>query len=266
MPDRIITLTTDFGTDSPYIAEMKGVIYTLNPQATVVDITHAIPPQDIAQGSLVLAQTSHRFPSGTIHVAVIDPGVGSSRRILYAEVAGQHFVLPDNGLLSRVIGGLANSTAPFTMIAVENRAYWRTEVSTTFHGRDIMAPVAAHLSLGVDPLLLGPPQSEITLLRWPEAKVLAAKIQGEVISIDSFGNLVTNITAEMLAPIPKPEQVSIRCDEHETVGVWKTYADQPPMTLVALVGSSGKLELAIVDDSAKMMLGVRVGEKVTLSW
>lgn len=266
MSDRIITLTTDFGIDSPYVAEMKGVIYTMNPRASVVDISHAIPAQDIRQGALVLAQTTRWFPPGTIHIAVVDPGVGSSRGIIYAEIEGQHYILPDNGLLSSVLGGLADSTAPSTMVAIENRQYWRADISKTFHGRDIMAPVAAHLSLGLDPMLLGSPRSEITLLRWPEAKVLAAKIQGEVISIDSFGNLVTNITAEMLSPIPNPEQVAIHCDEHETVGIWRTYSDQPPMTLMALVGSSGKLELAIVDDSAKVMLGVRVGEKVTVSW
>ena len=266
MPDRIITLTTDFGTGSPYVAEMKGVIYSINPRANVVDISHAIEPQDIRQGALVLAQTTRWFPPGTIHVAVVDPGVGSSREILYAGIAGQHYVLPDNGLLSCVISGLADSPAPFTMVAIENRKYCRTDVSNTFHGRDMMAPVAAHLSLGVDPTQLGTSRTEITLLRWPEAIVLAAKIQGEVISVDSFGNLLTNITAEMLSPIPNPEQVTIRCDEHETVGIWRAYSDQPPMTLMALVGSGGKLELAIVDDSAKIMLGVRVGEKVTLNW
>jgi len=266
MSERIITLTTDFGTGSPYVAEMKGVIYSLHPQAKIVDISHAIVPQDVHEGALVLAQTTRWYPPGTIHVAVVDPGVGTARGILYAKLAGQCYVLPDNGLLSGVFSGLANPTEPFTMIAIENREFWRPEISATFHGRDIMAPVAARLSLGLDPSCLGPPRTEITQLRWPEAKVLAAKIQGEVISIDSFGNLVTNITTEMLAKVPNPEQVTVTCDEHETIGIWRTYADQPPMTLMALVGSSGKLELAIVDDSAKIMLGVRVGEKVSVAW
>ena len=266
MPEPIITLTTDFGLGSPYIAEMKGVIYAHHPAARIVDITHAVPAQDIRAGALALAQTTHWFPAGTIHVAVVDPGVGSARSILYAELAGQRYVLPDNGLLSGVMRGLANQAEPFTMIAIENRAYWREAVSTTFHGRDIMAPVAARLSMGLDPRLLGPPRGEMVRLCWPEAKVLAAKIEGEVISIDSFGNLVTNITAEMLAQVPPAAEVTIRCDEHETLGIWQSYADQPPMTLMALVGSSGALELAIVDDSAKIMLGVRVGEKVTVAW
>jgi S-adenosyl-L-methionine hydrolase (adenosine-forming) len=262
MASSIITLTTDFGTGSPYIAAMKGVILSIHSEATVVDLTHSIPPQDVRQGALALAQVTRYFPEGTIHVAVIDPGVGTQRRIVYARIGGQQYVAPDNGLLSR----LARLEAPSTMFTIANRQYWLPEVSSTFHGRDIMAPVAARLSQGLPPEALGPLQTELVTLAWPEANALTKHIEGEVISIDSFGNLVTNITADMLEGVPTDESVTVRCDEHETQGIFNAYGEQPEMTLIALVGSSGQLELAIVNDSASIMLGVPVGEKVTVKW
>jgi S-adenosylmethionine hydrolase len=258
----IITLTTDFGTGSPYVAQMKGVILTINPEVALVDVTHAIGPQNIRQGALVLADTALEFPAGTIHVAVVDPGVGTERTLIYAAIGGHHFVAPDNGLLS----GLAARHSPTTMIELARSEYWRPEPSSTFHGRDILAPVAARLSLGLAPSTLGPPRTELVQLDWPEARILSHKIEGEVISVDSFGNLVTNITTEMLTGAPTDETLIVRCDEHETHGLFRAYADQPPMTLIALIGSSGRLELAIVDDSAKIMLGVGEGERVTVTW
>jgi len=258
----LITLTTDFGVGSPYVAQMKGVILSLNPAAQVVDISHAIEPQNIRQAAIVMAEVTVHFPVESIHVAVIDPGVGTDREIVCTVIDGQKYIAPDNGILSL----LAACKHPSTMIALSERRFWRPEVSATFHGRDIMAPVAAHLSLGVAPEQLGRPMDCLVDIPWPEARTLPNKIEGEIVSVDSFGNLVTNITEEMLSPITARSDVVIRCDEHETQGIFATYGDQPPMTLIALVGSSGKLELAIVDDNAKIMLGVGVGEKVTLSW
>lgn len=262
MSGRIVTLTTDFGQGSPYVATMKGVILSIAPEVTLVDVTHRVPPQDIRHAALVLGGVTSYFPDGTLHVAVVDPGVGSGREILYAEIAGQRYLAPDNGLLSR----LALRTPPSKIVALTDPAWWRHPVSATFHGRDIFAPVAAHLSRGLDPDRLGPRRSELVLLEWREATRMANKIAGEVQSIDSFGNLITNITAEQLNGVPTGEELSVVCNEHETRGLFRTYADQPPMTLIALVGSSGLLELAIVDDSAADMLGVKVGEPVTLSW
>lgn len=262
MPRPIITLTTDFGVGSPYVAQMKGVILSINPDAVLVDVTHGIGPQNIRQAALVLAEATGRFPPETIHVAVIDPGVGTERGIVYARFGDQRYVCPDNGLLSV----LAGSRKASKIIALEDRRFWLPAISRTFHGRDIMAPVAARLGLGLDPDALGPPQTELVQLDWPEARVVASNIEGEVIAVDSFGNLVTNITQDMLAEIADPTGAIVRCDDHETQGIFQAYADQPPMTLIALVGSSGKLELAIVNDSARMMLGVGEGEKVIVSW
>ena len=258
----LITLTTDFGTGSPYVAAMKGVILSINPAAVIVDVTHGIPPQDIRQGALVLHEVARWFPPGTIHVAVVDPGVGTDRRIIFARLGEQLFLAPDNGLLSR----LALSTPPSTIVTVTRPEHWLPEVSATFHGRDILAPVAARLSLGLDPGELGERVDEMVLLNWTEACVSAAKIEGTVQSIDSFGNLITNIPADALVNVPRGEETAIVCDEHETRGIFTTYADQPEMTLIALVGSSGHLELAIVGESAAMMLGVRVGTPVTVQW
>jgi S-adenosylmethionine hydrolase len=258
----LITLTTDFGCDSPYVASMKAAIFAVHDEARVIDVTHSIPPQDIARGALVLAEVTPQFPPGTLHVAVIDPGVGTARAIVYAEIGRQRYVCPDNGLLSR----LAAKNEPTRIRAVANPTYWHHPVSATFHGRDVMAPVAAHLSRGLAPEHLGPAQSDLVRIAWPEAHILPGNIVGEVESVDSFGNLVTNISAEQLAGVPTEETTRIVCGEHETFGIFRTYDDQPAMTLIALIGSSGKLELALVGDSAAAMLGEGVGSEVSIVW
>lgn len=258
----LITLTTDFGVGSRYVGAMKGVIYSIAPAASVVDLTHSIAPQDIRGGALALAEMAPWFPAGTIHVAVVDPGVGSGRQIVYAKIGGQQFVAPDNGLLSR----LAEREKPSKIIRIAEPRHWLPAVSATFHGRDIMAPVAARLSLGLSPDELGPAITELAELTWSEARRMANHIDGEVIEIDSFGNLITNITRDQLKGAPTDESVTVTCDDHQTQGIFKTYSDQPALTLVALVGSSDRLELAIVDESAAMMLAVKVGAAVRVSW
>ncbi len=260
--DSIVTLTTDFGASSPYVAAMKGVILSINPQVQVIDITHAIPPQQIRPAAQVLADTTWLFPPRTIHLAVVDPGVGTSRAIVYAEIANQQYICPDNGLLDR----LAELHCPTKIIQVRESKYFRSRVTPTFHGRDIMAPVVGHLSLGLAPELLGPPHATLVRLNWQKAEKMANRIEGEVIEVDSFGNLITNITRDMLNDVPTDETVAIRCEEHETRSIFQTYGDQPAMTLVALIGSNDKLEIAIVDDSATIMLGVGVGAPVEVSW
>ncbi len=263
MPDvSIITLTTDFGTGSPYVAAMKGVILSINPTVTLVDLTHEIPAQDVQGGAVVLDDVTERFPDDTIHVAVIDPGVGTERAIVYARIGTQHYVAPDNGLLSRL---MVRSPAS-KLVRLANREYWLPEVSNTFHGRDIMAPAAAHLSLGLEPDRLGSPLDEIVELRWPQVRQTPTRIEGQVLEIDSFGNLVTNITAEMIAGRPTDERVCIVCNIYETWGIYRTYADQLGGTFVALVGSNGRIELAVVGDAAAERLGISVGTPVVVSW
>jgi S-adenosylmethionine hydrolase len=261
-PPAIITLTTDFGAGSRYVAAMKGVILSINPNAQIVDVSHVIPHQDIRTGAIVLAETTRWFPPETIHIAVVDPGVGSDRRIAYACIGQHHFIAPDNGLLS----GLTKLEQPSKIVCLTNSEYWLPDVSPTFHGRDIMAPVAARLSLGLSPDQLGETCDQLIELPWPEAQQVPNRIEGEVIEVDSFGNLITNITRDMLKGVPASDNVLVSCEEHETQGIFATYSDQPPMTFMAHVGSTGRLELAIVDENASAMLGVRVGAPVRVSW
>lgn len=258
----IITLTTDFGSGSAYAAAMKGVILSIHPAATIVDITHDISPQDVRRAALLLDDATDWFPPETIHVAVVDPGVGTDRAIVYAQIGRQHFIAPDNGLLSR----RAARTTPTKLIRLSDPAYWLAEVSTTFHGRDIMAPAAAHLGEGLDPDRLGPSLKRLTAIDWPEARRTPARIDGDVIEIDSFGNLITNITSDMLVGRPTDRRACIICNIYETWGVYRAYAEQPRGTLIALIGSSGRLELALVGDSASRRLGIGVGSPVTVAW
>src|SRR3972149_2346849 len=217
----IITLTTDFGEGSRYVAAMKGVILSLNPAAGIIDLSHRVPHQDIRAGAIALAEAAPFFPPHTIHVAVVDPGVGTERRIGYARIGGQQFIAPDNGLLSR----LAAAEPPSKIVCLDEPRFWLPRVSNTFHGRDIMPPVAARLSLGLAPDELGRPLEALVPLAWPEAEKVANRITGEVIEVDSFGNLVTNISREMLAGAPTDESVTIACGEHGTQGPLKTSTD-----------------------------------------
>ncbi|MEM6655695.1 MAG: SAM-dependent chlorinase/fluorinase [Planctomycetota bacterium] len=278
----IVTLTTDFGTGSRYVGEMKGAILAVNPAGTVIDLAHTVPPQDVATGSRWLAESTVSFPAGTIHVAVIDPGVGTDRDIVYAEFNEQRFVCPNNGLLTN----LAERASPVTIIRIENPRYWRRAVSSTFHGRDIMGPVAGHLSRGLAPCELGTALTPGCIVRLednpPKPTTIdsrrddpdetttgggvSQRIEGEVIEVDSFGNLITNIKSASLEGAPRDAALVVACEDHQTFGLQAAYADQPPMTLVALIGSGGRLELAIVDDSASAMLGVQVGAPVVVEW
>jgi S-adenosyl-L-methionine hydrolase (adenosine-forming) len=258
----VITLCTDFGVSSPYAAVMKGVILGLNPAAVLVDLTHAIRPQDIRQAAIVLDDVSGRFPAGTLHVAVVDPGVGTDRAIVFARLGEQNYLCPDNGLLSR----LAQRVRPTQIVRLTESDYWLKPVSDTFHGRDIMAPVAARLSLGLDPARLGVAQERLADMAWPEVLTGQHGIDGSVLLVDSFGNLSTNITAEMLAGHPAGDALRVVCKGVEVHGLSRTYAQHAPGELVAVIGSSGRLELAVVNGNAAVRLRVGVGETVSVQW
>ena len=262
MPRSIITLTTDFGDSSPYVAQMKGVILSINADATIVDITHGVPPQDIRQGAIVLSDVVESFPAGTIHVAVIDPGVGTQRSIVYLRMGDWQFVAPNNGLQSLV----AKRYPPTTMIEITNSKFWQEEISSTFHGRDIMAPVAAHLSLGLDPLQLGAEIKQLERLTMPEIQNCSNMITGTIVSFDHFGNLITDIPADLLKDALRKGSLEIRCGSHLVRKLVHTYGEAAPPNLVALVGSSRMLELSVVGGNAAQRLGIQVGETVSVSW
>src|SRR5262245_9898137 len=182
----ILTLTTDFGTVGPYVAAVKGVVLGLAPGTQIVDVSHAIAPQNILEGSFVLAGVVDAFPEGTVHLVVVDPGVGTDRRLIAAQLKGHWFVLPDNGLLS----GVARSQAPTGIWEITNPKVCRATISATFHGRDILAPAAAHLLLGRDPAELGPVRTKFITLRNFKLAETDSEFVAEIIFRDAFGNLV----------------------------------------------------------------------------
>jgi S-adenosylmethionine hydrolase len=256
----IITLTTDFGDRSPYVAQMKGVILSLNPQATIVDITHDVPPQNIASAALILDDACQWFPRETVHVAVVDPGVGTDREIVYARLAAGHFVGPNNGLLTHI----ARRAPPDVILRLAERQYWQPTISSTFHGRDIMAPVAAHLSLGVEPHRLGPPIEKLVLLDLPQSRIEAGEIRGLVQHIDSFGNLISNIHADLLQEAAFGENVEVQCGAHRIAGIMATYGAGNSGQPLALIGSTGRLEIAVTNGDAATQLQIEIGTEVVV--
>jgi S-adenosylmethionine hydrolase len=255
MPDPIITLTTDFGESSPYVASMKGVILGVNPQARLVDLSHRIPPQDVRFADYFLAAALPCFPSGVLHVVVVDPGVGTKRSVLYVELDGHRLLVPDNGCWT----SLGKRSAKPVVRRVSEPRYWRQPVSNTFHGRDIFSPVAGHLSLGLVPKLLGPKVKKWVNLKplWPLVNTGNSDWKGQVIFVDNFGNLITNLPASALDGSPTitiaGQVVSQRV---------RTYGEAEPGTLVALVSSTGNWEIAVVQGNAAERLGAKVGTPV----
>src|SRR5437867_13151633 len=209
----LITLTTDFGGESPYVGAMKGVILGLNPRAHIIDLSHHIPPQEILFTAFFLQSSIPYFPSEAIHVVVVDPGVGTDRALLYVEVDGHRLLAPDNGCWTGLLGQTFFSGKPVgqtllsgkpTVIRLTERRFWRPTVSPTFHGRDILAPVAAHLSLGEDPRNLGQPFDDWVRLETRSPIIEPNRVVGEVIFIDHFGNLITNIPGEAFGRMNDP--------------------------------------------------------------
>jgi S-adenosylmethionine hydrolase len=255
----LITLLTDFGTRDAYVASMKGVILGLNPQAVLVDLTHEIPPQDVRAGALNLAAAAPYFPPGTIHLAVVDPGVGSSRRALAARCRDQFWVGPDNGLFHLIF-----SQASVSIVSLENPRYFRHQISATFHGRDIFAPVAAHLSLGVDLSRFGPGLTDPVSLDLPEPRFTPEAVSGEIIYVDHFGNLVSNIRATQLLAWLKDRDLNLTAGPLTLRGLARTYSVAASGTFLALVGSHGFLEIACAGDNAARRLNAGLGLPLAL--
>jgi S-adenosylmethionine hydrolase len=239
---------------------MKGVILSIYQDAELIDISHSIGPQNIREGAVVLADVTPRFPPGTIHIAVIDPSVGTSRRILHADIAHQQYVTPDNGLLSL----LARSRPPGRFFSVEKPKYWLPGPSHTFHGRDIMAPVAAHLARGIDPAKFGPPLDEIVMLDWPQPRKSGRRLVGEVLYVDSFGNLITNLCHEDVLELAEPGAIVVECYGRKISGIVPTYGAAMSGEIIALFDSQGRLEIAKVGGSVARELQILAGEPVTV--
>ena len=253
----VITLTTDYGDTAPYAAVLKGMILGINPAARVLDLSHRVRPQDVRHASYYLTTVVPAFPEGTIHVAVVDPGVGGDRHALYAQAGGHHLIGPDNGLFT---GVFRHFGGPTVVRRLTEPRFWRQPVSATFHGRDVFAPVAAHLSLGVDPAAFGPPLPGPVELPTRSAVTYGDVWEGEVQFADDFGNLITNIPAAKLKTLPVA--VSVGGGPARPVPWVRTYSDAAPGELVCLFSSDGFFELAEVTGSAARRLGVGAGTPV----
>jgi S-adenosylmethionine hydrolase len=260
MAETFLTLTTDFGTCSPYVAAMKGVILSLNPEARILDLSHDIPPQDVRHAAYFLASALPHYPPEALHVVVVDPGVGAGRDILYVEVGCQRLLVPDNGCWTLLYEG----RPPVRVLRLTERRFWRHTISNTFHGRDIFAPVAANLSLGLDPRKLGPSAANWVRLHRPAPSAGPEGIAGEVLFVDRFGNLVTNIPGEALARHAGVRWVKV--GDRDVPQFVQTYGEAPPGSLVALVSSDGWLEVAVTQGSAARTLQAGVGTPVRAGW
>ena len=255
----LITLTTDFGEGSPYVAAMKGALLTVNGAARLVDLSHQIPPQDLRHAAFFLAAALPFFPPGTLHVVVVDPGVGTERAVLHVECDGQRLLVPDNGCWTRLPGAERAAVRHVT-----NTRYFRPEVSPTFHGRDIFAPVAGHVSLGVPAEELGPVARDWVRLTEPEPRIGKKSIAGEVVFVDRFGNLITNIPAAAVLHAPAALKVAGR--EIRAFHWVRTYGEAPTKSLAVLISSVGTVEIAQVQGNAARRLRAKVGSRVALAF
>lgn len=256
----IVTLLTDFGSADPYAAAVKGVILSACPQARIVDISHEVPPQDVLAGAVVLAQAAPYFPAGTLHVVVVDPGVGGDRRILAAKMGGHTVLVPDNGIISF----LADKLPLESIFVVRNTEYLPIrDPSMTFHGRDIFAPVAGHILNGLDIAKLGPPPKTYKLLDIPTAEPTGDHIAGQVIYIDHFGNLVSNIPEQMVrARYGELGRVHVTCAGRSVGPLQGAYSFVEPGEVLAVFNSMGYLEVAVNQGRACDSLAAGIGAEI----
>jgi len=253
----LITLTTDFGRDDAFVGTLKGVIAAIDPQARVIDLTHGVPAHDVLTGALTLRHAVAYFPPGTVHVAVADPGVGGARRPVLIEAESNFFIGPDNGVLSLAVG----SSTPAQIVHLANPAFRLQPVSKTFHGRDIFAPAAAHLSRGVAPAEFGEKLESFVKLALPKSVRTENLLTGEVIYIDKFGNLFTNIEEHDLTGLAR-DRLYISFGGLRIHGIAGSYSDTDSGAAVALLNSWGVLELAVNKGSAAESTAAKVGDKV----
>ncbi|MCM8784570.1 MAG: SAM-dependent chlorinase/fluorinase [Candidatus Omnitrophica bacterium] len=256
-----IVLLTDFGFRDEYVGIVKGVILKINPQAQILDLTHEIPPQDVAWTAYCLASAYKFFSKETIFLCVVDPGVGTKRKIIIVKTKDYFFVAPDNGILTRVL----EKDNPEKIIAVRNKKFFLPEISSTFHGRDIMAPVAAYLSRGVALSEFGPEIKMIKKIALPEVIIKDKCISGEIIHIDHFGNLITNIDKNFFAQVIKKNKFFIKIKDKKIFRINTSYSQSKKGELLAIWGSRNLLEIAVSQGSAVKELRIKKGEQVTIN-
>lgn len=258
----IITLLTDFGTQDYYAAAMKGVILQINPNCTLIDVTHQVPPHDIREGAFVLANASSHYPKGTIHLAVVDPGVGSPRKPILLVTRNYFFLGPDNGLLSMA----AERDGVKQAIALSSRKFFLPKISTTFHGRDIFAPVAGHLSAGVKPSLLGNEIDSWVEIQLGKPSLRKNLLVGSVVHVDNFGNIISDIHEEQVSRFTRGRRFMIKAGKISLRELKHGYWEAKKGELMALLGSGGFLEISVREGNAQTILKMKRGDKIEIQF
>lgn len=257
----VISLMTDFGLKDGNVGVMKGVIWGIAPEAEIADLSHLIAPQNIREAALILARSAPYFPENSIHIVVVDPGVGTSRRPMAAKIGAQYFVGPDNGTITLLLEHAEKEGWATGFVDLNKSEYWLPNVSYVFHGRDIFAPAAAHLAIGVPLQDLGTAFDNPVKLELPKPEKTAQGWRGEVIHIDHFGNAASNIRIETLgAALKEMDKISVRLGGVEIQGLVNTFGERALGELVALLGSTGNLIVSVVNGSAAQRLNVKVGD------
>lgn len=255
----IITLTTDFGIKDHYVGVLKAVLLSIAPDVRLVDISHQIPPQDIMAGAWVVRNSAMLFPPDSVHLVVVDPGVGTSRKPIAIKIKDQYFVGPDNGIFS-----LIADQYEYSGVELNHAKFWRPSPSNTFHGRDIFAPVAAHLANGVELEDLGDPIEKLETYRWAVPISDKDGVQGWIVHIDHFGNLISNIPESMIRKAGADANLKIYVGNTIFDTIVNTFGDVPDGEPAAYIGSSGVLEIAINKGDAREMLGVEKGAQISI--
>jgi len=256
----MITLSTDFGLEDPYVGAMKGVILSINPGVRVIDIAHQLPAYHIVRAAYLLREVCPRFPRGTIHVAVIDPGVGGQRRPVLLQIDDRFYVGPDNGIFGLLLGDFTLQGA----WRLDNPKFFLPSVSQTFHGRDIFAPVAAHLAAGIPPASFGPTLTDPVCQPFPLPKEEAAELRGQVVWVDRFGNCITNLADEVVSRWVEGASYVIQAASKRMTLISTSYESTPKGEALALFNSLGFLEIACNQAPANRTLGLAEGDPVVL--
>lgn len=254
-----ITLMTDFGIKDGNVAVMRGVIWRIAPQVKIADLSHTIAPQNIAEAALILARSAPYFPPFSVHVVVVDPGVGTTRRPIAAQLGNQFFVGPDNGVVTYLLEETERQNLPIKIVHTNRPQYWLPEVSHVFHGRDIFSPVAAQIAIGTPLETLGESIDDPVRLDVARPERTPSGWRGQVIHIDHFGNIATNIRKEQLGA---PHPLVVRLRGTDVPGLFRTFGELPPGELMALYGSTGNLIVSVVNGNAAGRLNAQVGDAV----
>lgn len=256
---KVLTLTTDFGTEDGNVGVMKGVIWGIAPGLHIADLSHQIAPQNIRQAAFILARQVFYFPTGTVHVVVVDPGVGTARRPIAAKIGTQFFVGPDNGVFSPLYLRGEKEGWPIKIVHTNRPEFWRDEISNVFHGRDIFSPVGAHLASGKDLSELGEFVDDPVRIAWVKPQRKENSLMGEVVHIDHFGNMFVSITEENLSGL---EVITVQLGDYRISGMSRTFGEKAPGELIALYSSTNDLLIAQVNGSAAKAMQAKVGDNV----